>query len=64
MTATTCRSTRKHALHTTRKHARRASRHPLKHACDGIAAAFAGTARTAEIIESKATSDGALPLKA
>lgn len=64
MTATTCRSTRKHALHTTRKHARRASRHVLTHTCDGIAAAFAGTARTAEIIASKAARDAALHLRA
>ena len=56
MTATTCRSTRKHALRTTR--------HALTHTCHAIAAAIAGTAPIAEIIESKATSDGALPLKA
>ena len=63
MTATTCRTTRKPALRTTRKPALRTSRHALKHRCHGIAAAFAGTAPTAEIIESKATSDGALHLQ-
>ena len=56
MTATTRRSTRKHAL--------RASRHPLTHPRDRVVTTFAGIAPTADISASKATPDAALHLQA
>lgn len=55
MPATTCRSTREHALC--------ASAYPLSQACHCIAAALADAAPAAEIIESKATGDNATQLK-